>query len=141
MDDFKKDIGRLFLILMVFSLVSIVIMLAFLLRLGIRESNKFLKPIQELISGVQDISKGNFEHRLEVTTEDEIGTLANAVNTMASELKTYMADLTKVTAEKERIATELNVATGIQLSALPHDFLTERTEFEIYATMHADLVD
>ncbi|MBR3050462.1 MAG: HAMP domain-containing protein, partial [Selenomonadaceae bacterium] len=137
MDDFKSDLGQIFLLLMVFSLFSIVVMLAFLLRLGIRESDKFLKPIQNLIGGVQEISKGNFDRRLEVTTEDEIGTLANAVNTMAGELKTYMTDLTKVTAEKERISTELNVATNIQLSALPHDFLTERSEFEIFATMKA----
>ena len=137
MDEFKNDLGRIFLFLMIFSLFALVIMLVFLLRLGIRESDKFLKPIQELIDGVQDISKGNFDRRLEVKTEDEIGTLAQAVNTMSSELKTYMADLTKVTAEKEGIATELNVATNIQLSALPHDFLTERTEFEIYATMKA----
>lgn len=137
MNDFKSNIGRLFLFLMVFSLISIVVMLAFLLRLSIRESDKFLKPIQELIDGVQDIAKGNFDRRLEVTNKNEIGTLAQSVNTMAGELKTYMADLTKVTAEKERIATELNVATGIQLSALPHDFLEDRTEFEIFATMHA----
>ena len=40
MDDFKKEIGHIFLVLMVFSLISIVVMLAFLLRLGIRESDK-----------------------------------------------------------------------------------------------------
>ena len=137
MDDFKNSIGRFFFILMIFSSTMIVVMLAFLLWLGIRESDKFLKPIQNLIGGVQEISKGNFDRRLEVTTEDEIGTLANAVNTMAGELKTYMTDLTKVTAEKERISTELNVATNNQLSALPHDFLTERSEFEIFATMKA----
>ena len=137
MEDFSNDIGRNFLILMIFSLIAIVIMLITILRLGINESNKFLKPIQELIFGVQDIAKGNFERRLEVKSEDEIGSLAQAVNKMAVELKTYMSDLTKVTAEKERIATELNVAKSIQLSALPHDFLTERSDFEIYATMKA----
>ena len=122
MDDFKSNIEQTFLGLMVFSLIAIIVMLIMVLRLGIRESDKFLKPIQSLIGGVQEISKGNFDRRLEVTTEDEIGTLANAVNTMAGELKTYMTDLTKITAEKERISTELNVATNIQLSALPHDF-------------------
>lgn len=137
MNDFRNDVGRLFLVLLIFSLSSIIVMMLIILRLSVRESNKFLKPIQDLIGGVQDISKGNFDRRLEVTNEDEIGTLAQSVNTMAGELKNYMTDLTKVTAEKERIATELNVATNIQLSVLPHDFLTERTDFEIFATMHA----
>lgn len=136
-DEFKTEVRQKFFYIILFSLSSILIMMVIILRLNIRESNKFLKPLQELISGVQDISKGNFNRRLEVTSEDEIGDLANAVNTMSSELKTYMTDLTKVTSEKERIATELNVATNIQLSALPHDFLTERSEFDIYATMKA----
>ena len=137
MDEFKAEIRQLFFNIMLGSLFVVLIMLVIILRLNIRESNKFLKPLQELISGVKDISKGNFDRRLEVTSEDEIGDLAKAVNTMSSELKTYMTDLTKITSEKERIATELNVATNIQLSALPHDFFTERSEFEIYATMKA----
>ena len=51
MDDFKSNIEQTFLILMVFSLIAIVIMSIRVLRLGIRESDKFLKPIQHLIGG------------------------------------------------------------------------------------------
>ena len=56
MDDFKNNIEQTFLVLMVFSLIAIVVMLIMVLRLGIRESDKFLKPIQNLIGGVQEIS-------------------------------------------------------------------------------------
>ena len=45
--------------------------------------------------------------------------------------------MTKQTAEREKISAELNVATNIQQSMLPHDFDLWREEFEIYATMHA----
>ena len=68
---------------------------------------------------------------------DEIESLAVCFNTMTDELKTYMENLTKATADKERIATELKVATKIQLSMLPHNFDFNREDFEIYATMNA----
>ena len=137
MNTFKDDIERLFLILIPISIAMIVVMLLIVLRSGIRESDKFLNPIQQLIDSVQDIAKGNFDRRLEVPSENEIGKLAQAVNTMADELKTYMNNLQQETAERERISTELNVATNIQLSMLPHEFDFDRTEFEIFASMEA----
>ena len=56
---------------------------------------------------------------------------------MTNELKTYTENLKAVTAEKERVATELDVATEIQSGMLPHDFDFARSDFEIYATMNA----
>ena len=65
--------------------------------------------------------------------------MANAFNNMTDKLQNYMSHLTKVTMEKEHIATELAVATNIQESMLPHifPFAPERKEFDIYATMQA----
>ncbi|MDR0951860.1 MAG: SpoIIE family protein phosphatase [Oscillospiraceae bacterium] len=52
-------------------------------------------------------------------------------------LQGYISDFTKVTADKERIATELNVATQIQTSMLPSIFppFPDRSEFDVYASM------
>ena len=56
---------------------------------------------------------------------------------MEHELAEYEANLTNVIAEKERIGTELSLATAIQKAMLPHIFppFPERTEFDIYAKM------
>lgn len=56
---------------------------------------------------------------------------------MILELRDYMIDLQHVTAEKERIGAELNVATKIQADMLPRKFppFPERREFDLYATM------
>ena len=133
---FKESIRHIFLIMLMVSLLLVIVMFTIILTRGVNESNRFFKPIQRLVEGVNEIATGNFDRKLEVTTEDEIGTLANAVNSMADNLKKYMADLTKATKDKERIATELNVATNIQSSALPHDFDLGNDAFEIYATMN-----
>lgn len=68
---------------------------------------------------------------------DEIGALAVSFRNMVGELDEYMVNLAAVTADKERIATELNVATQIQASMLPCIFpaFPGRKEFDVYATM------
>ena len=100
-------------------------------------SKSFTKPIIILSEDVQEISGGNFDKKLDIRTGDEIEHLANSFNNMTDELKTYMKNLTEVTAERERIATELNVAQDIQVGMLPHEFDFNRKEFDIFATMHA----
>ena len=97
-------------------------------------SARFVKPIHELSDGVREISSGNLDKKLDIQTGDEIEHLAICFNAMTDELKTYMANLTKVTAEKERIATELDVATDIQRGMLPKDF-PARSDVELFATM------
>ena len=74
---------------------------------------------------------------MNIHTGNEIEHLAVCFNAMTDELQNYMKNLTKITAEKERIATELNVAKDIQVSMLPKDFDFDRKDFELYATMNA----
>jgi sigma-B regulation protein RsbU (phosphoserine phosphatase) len=54
-----------------------------------------------------------------VTTGDEFEDLATSFNTMAKNLKNYLDELQRTTAEKERFAKELEIAKGIQQSFLP----------------------
>ena len=72
-----------------------------------------------------------------VNARFEIGVLARSVKKMESDIISYIDNLTKVTAEKERIGAELNVATQIQANMLPSIFppFPGRKEFDIYATM------
>lgn len=75
--------------------------------------------------------------KLKIKTGDELENLANSLKVMEIDLKSYEKDLNKITAEKERISAELNLATNIQADALPSKFpvFTERTEFKIFAKM------
>lgn len=72
-----------------------------------------------------------------VNTRDEIEQLAKSVYQMELDINKYIENLTAVTAEKERIGAELDVAKNIQASMLPCIFpaFPERKEFDIYATM------
>ncbi len=56
---------------------------------------------------------------------------------METDMNEYIHNLTAITAEKERIGAELNVATQIQADMLPRIFppFPDRKEFDIFASM------
>jgi len=97
------------------------------------------KPVGKLTAFTQEITKtSKFENQhIEIKTGDEIQSLSESFNFMLVELENYIANLSKVTAEKERIGAELDIAKHIQASMLPCIFpaFPERKEFDIYATM------
>lgn len=100
-------------------------------------SNRITEPILTLKDDVDIISKGNLDYKAHVKGNDEISELATSFNNMTDSLKNYINDLTSLTAEKERIGAELDVATHIQSSMLPSIFpaFPKDQRFDIFATM------
>ena len=114
-----------------------IFLLIFMLISGIWLTKRFSSPIKNLSDGVKEISGGNLDKKFDIHTGDEIEQLADGFNIMTTELKNQMRNLATITAEKERIAAELNIASVIQLSMLPNDFQNAlgRNKFMIHATM------
>ncbi len=69
--------------MLLFTVSSIIFGIIGALFLG----NFISKPIKLLVSGTREIANENFEHRIPVTTKDEIGDLTMAFNQMANELE------------------------------------------------------
>ena len=84
------------------------------------------KNAQSASESLRNIKSGN-----------ELEALANNFASMIEELQRYIEDIKNITAEKERIGAELNVASQIQYNILPHIFppFPDRDEFELYASM------
>ncbi len=137
MDLFQEHLYSEYHFLVKVALVALLTLFAIIYLLSKRLSNRFVRPIQKMTTGVREIASGDLNRKLDIKTGDELEHLADCFNSMTDELKNYMENLARTTAEKKRIETELNVATDIQLSVLPHDFDFHRDDFGIYATMHA----
>ena len=120
----------------IFIIIFIVAIIIAIVAAGVF-AMKLTKPIETLRKDVKEISGGNLDHTARVIGNDEISDLATAFNDMTLSLKNYINDLTSLTAEKERIGAELNVATHIQSSMLPSIFpaFPNDSRFNIYATM------
>ena len=106
---------------------------------------KLVNPIDRIAAAAESYVKDrrsgdrDSDHfaKLNIRTGDEIENLSLVMADMERELKEYEENLTKVTAEKERISTELSLATRIQTAMLPNTFpaFPDRNEFDIYASM------
>ena len=135
----RADYLRNVILLMGTALVVLIAVI--LLAVG----RALIKPINMLSdatrSFVQDRSSGQKRNsaisRLKIQTGDEIETLCDSVKQMEQDINSYIANLTAVTAEKERIGAELSIATQIQADMLPRIFpaFPDRSEFDLYAMM------
>jgi two-component sensor histidine kinase/HAMP domain-containing protein len=78
-------------------------------------SHSIIKPIIELRNAAHEIAKGNFGTKLKISSDDEIGELAVAFNTMGDELqksnddrKKYEENIKKSLNEKEVLLREIH---------------------------------
>ncbi|MGZ5587266.1 MAG: SpoIIE family protein phosphatase, partial [Methylobacter sp.] len=97
-----------------------------------------IRPLQVLTAATDEIASGNFDVALPAAeSNDEVGVLTRDFQSMQASLKEYIKNLTETTAAKERIQSELKVATNIQASLLPRIFppFPDHSEFDIYASM------
>lgn len=82
-------------------------------------------------------SKKVAENLAGIHSHNEIEELAEDVTEVTAEIDDYLARIETITAEKERIGTELSLAKNIQKSMLPGTFppFPDRTDFDIFASM------
>ena len=67
------------------------------------------EPIQQLTEGLREITRKNYEPRLEVDRKDEFGEMAQAFNQMAEKLDEYEhSNLARMIFEKRRTETIIN---------------------------------
>ena len=100
-------------------------------------SNRIVKPIRLLTEKVGSMQGDNLDFTWDLDTGDETQTLANSFQSLTLRMKEYLRENEAITAERERISTELGLATRIQAAMLPNIFppFPDRSEFDIYALM------
>ncbi len=125
-----------YMIKMFVVLLSLIIMATFLYDLFLKRY--LIKPLRKITKETTRFasSQSKAESKLtdKIKSNNEIGQLAASVDKMESETLTYIDNLTRVTAESQRIGTELAVAAGIQQGMLDA-VAPDRDDVSIYATM------
>ena len=109
--------------------------------LSVRLDRSLLRPIRIMSTEASRFASENVSAGEKLTQKihnrDEVGQLAESIDQMETQIHSYVTNLTQITAEKERISTELSLAARIQRDMLPNIFpaFPERTDFDIYASM------
>ena len=130
----KTDISRR---MTIFLLIGVTLLtLAGALTLG----KRIVMPLNNITKKIAQISSRDLEFKMDASfrTGDEIEELAECFARISHKTVEYLETVKQVTAEKERIGTELALATDIQAAMLPHIFpaFPDRPEFDLYASMN-----
>lgn len=106
---------------------------------GFRMAQNIVRPIVIMTERINALKGGDtiFEMEDDYHTNDEIEVLAESFATLSKRTKDYIEQMTTITAEKERIGTELSLARKIQADMLPSVYpaFPERKEFDLFASM------
>jgi HD-GYP domain-containing protein (c-di-GMP phosphodiesterase class II) len=101
----KKDIAavRRFLI---FSASFTTLIIA--LILSVLFSKNVISPLRELLNTIKDVEKGDWDSRVSIKSNDEIGVIGNAFNKMLGEVQSLYDKNIKKERELSRIRSELD---------------------------------
>lgn len=81
--DLNQGIGEM----VMESIAVTIIFIVLALLMSILLANRLTRPIKDLVSGMESVSEGDFQRKVEVTTSDEIGFLATSFNQMTDGLR------------------------------------------------------
>ena len=136
------DIAR-YLLFYLGCLIIIITIILIIMRLHM---NRILvRPLRRITRAARDYTEDKQSGRtatdrfgqLDLRTGDEIESLSLVMSDMEQSMNEYEENLRTITAEKERIATELSLAARIQEGMLPSTFppFPDCREFDLYASM------
>jgi sigma-B regulation protein RsbU (phosphoserine phosphatase) len=138
-DNTKAQMDRYILISAGVIALLLVVTLLGIAAFAIRFTHSITGPILALNDGVREVAGGNLERAVTVKTGDEFEQLASSFNMMTGQLRAHMEEKARAAAERQRIDTELDVATRIQMSMLPvafPPFGDKQNKFELYARVY-----
>ena len=118
-------------------LTAVILLLAIAAALFV--AGRVVKPLEHMTKRINALSGSDTAFEMEdvYRTNDEIEILAESFASLSKRTRDYIGQITEITAEKERIGTELALATRIQADMLPNIFpaFPGRPDFDVYASM------
>jgi GAF domain-containing protein/HAMP domain-containing protein len=121
----ERDTNRTLLV----SVFVILGILALTSLVTLNFGNNLTAPLVKLTRAAQELANGNLNARVDVKERNEIGTLASALNSMASELKVSIDTLERRVAER---TVELQ-QRGLELEAANRQVRRRAAQFEALA--------
>ncbi len=103
-------LAGLLLIAVLFLIIEMVA-----LSMGLALARSITSSVHALFTGTERVRHGDFAHRIDDYSNDQLGELAGSFNEMTGSIE----GLLQTAAEKKRLEEELRIARAIQMSLLP----------------------
>lgn len=129
-DQMFREVARMVIAVLCTLIITLTILLLVL-------SRQVFVPIKKISVRMGNYTTEEGFKASEIKSVGEIRDICSSFENMSDEIQKHIGDIQRMTVEKERIDTELNMAANIQASQLLTEFpaFPERTEFDIYASM------
>ena len=140
MDDVMNERKAFLLNSLIFVLAEIaatIVISMLVMRRSVTRPLKLLAKATKSFARDEDNLTKTDVIQLPIRSRDELGELYHEIQSMQNRIVDYTDHLTRITAEKERVQTEMSLAAQIQTSMLPRDFqpYPDRKEFSLFASM------
>ena len=113
--DFAKSVQFLLLLVLVgFAIIEILA-----LWIGTRLTRTVTGAVANLYDATRHINRGDFSHRIPVTSRDQLATLGNSFNSMAESLEKLIEEQK----QKQRLENELVIAQEVQAQLFPREII------------------
>ncbi len=132
--DILAALDRMTMIILIIGIMGLLLMGA-LCHYAIKN---LTNPLARFADSARDIAGGTFDAPLPVIHgRDEMKTLHDSFANMQKSLVTYMDELQRSTANRERIESELRIARDIQMGMVPKIFppFPSRNDIDLYAVL------
>ena len=109
------SMGQAILFILIIVAVLFLIIQLVALVMGLALARSITSSIHQLFMGTERVRHGDFTHRINIMSNDQLGELAGSFNQMIGSIE----NLLQTAADKKRLEEELRIARQIQMSLLP----------------------
>jgi sigma-B regulation protein RsbU (phosphoserine phosphatase) len=97
------------------------------LFIGVRLTRSMTKSVAELYAATEHVNRGDFSHRIQVKTRDQMAALETSFNSMSASLAKLIAEQK----EKQRLESELAIAHEVQTLLFPRQ-MSDLSALEVH---------
>jgi sigma-B regulation protein RsbU (phosphoserine phosphatase) len=102
-------------IILVVATIVLAVILAIALFIGSRLSRSITGAVAQLYLATTHVNRGDFSHRIPVTSSDQLAALANSFNSMTESTQKLIVEQK----EKQRLENEITIAQEVQAQLFP----------------------
>ena len=118
---------------LIFQMFGIVIVTgAVFVFITMQIAKTIIRPLKELDKAAQDIAQGNLDVDLQITSNDEVGTLAESLRETARELKNRISYINNLAFTDKLTGIKNNTAFLQEVVYLRNDILQKKANFALF---------
>jgi phosphoserine phosphatase RsbU/P len=114
-------------IVLLVATIAFAIIVAIALFMGSRLSRSITGAVAELYLATTHVNRGDFSHRIPVTSNDQLAALANSFNSMTESIQNLIVEQK----QKQRLENEIAIAQEVQAQLFPRH-ITQLPSLEVH---------